>query len=144
MKRVRTVIDIAAPVARVWETLTDFSAYASWNPLIVDIRGKVEPGAKVDFYAKIYGKRLPIDARMLSVEPERDFRWRGPRVPLLGKLFSGEHYFTLEPIDEQNTRFIHGENFSGLALPLTWWRLEADIIAAYDGMNQALKRHLEN
>ncbi len=143
MKRVRTVTKIAAPIARVWETLTDFGGYGKWNPLIVDLRGKLEPGAPVDFYVELYGKRLPIDARMLRVDHERDFRWRGPRSALLGKVFSGEHYFTVESIDDDNTRFIHGEDFSGLALPLTWWRLEADVIAAYEGMNIALKRHLE-
>ncbi len=39
-------------------------------------------------------------------------RWLGKLF--VGGIFDGEHYFLLEPIDENRTRILDGENFSGL------------------------------
>ena len=37
VRTVETVIDIAAPVERVWAILTGFDAYVDWNPYLVRI-----------------------------------------------------------------------------------------------------------
>ena len=33
-------------------------------------------------------------------------------------LFDGEHYFTIEPLNGSRVRFVQGENFTGLLVPL--------------------------
>ena len=35
------------PPTRVWSVLTDFRAYAPWNPFITAIDGKPQPGAQL-------------------------------------------------------------------------------------------------
>lgn len=143
MQQIRTSIDIDAPVEKVWDVLTDFSAYPDWNPLITKIATKLEGGARVDFKIAMVGRSLPIKARMKRVVKHEDFRWRGPRSRLQGALFNGEHYFSVEKLDDERTRFVHGEDFRGALLPLLWWKLEPMIREGYRTMNEAVKRRAE-
>jgi hypothetical protein len=77
---------------------------------------------------------------VLAVKPERELRWLGKL--LLPGLFDGEHYFLLEPIGEERTRFTHGENFSGLLVSIFGGALSATE-EGFKAMNLALKRQAE-
>ena len=143
MKHVRTTLDIDAAPERVWSILTDFTHWDDWNPIIRRLRGRLEAGAKVDFVIRFGKRALPIQARMLRVEPGRELCWKGPRARGLMPLFAGEHYFTVEPLDGGRTRFVHGERFSGVLLPLLWPRLEPMLSRSYASLNESLKRRAE-
>lgn len=43
-KEIKTEIQIDATPERVWEILTDFDAYPTWNPFIKSITGEVNVG----------------------------------------------------------------------------------------------------
>ncbi len=43
-KHLHTQVDIHADVCRVWQVLTDFAAYRSWNPFIIHVEGIVAAG----------------------------------------------------------------------------------------------------
>jgi hypothetical protein len=45
LQSIATDIEIEAPVARVWDILTDFTTYPTWNPFIRNISGSQTPGA---------------------------------------------------------------------------------------------------
>jgi uncharacterized protein YndB with AHSA1/START domain len=45
-KDIVTEIEIDAPPSRVWEILTDFEKYASWNPFIKKISGTYQQGMR--------------------------------------------------------------------------------------------------
>jgi hypothetical protein len=143
MRSLRTTIEIDAPPERVWAELTRFESWPAWNPLITRIEARLEPGADVSFDIVLDGRRLHIEAAMHRVVERRDMRWRGPRSRWQARLFRGEHYFSLEPVGEARTRFVHGEDFDGWALPLMWWRLEQSVRSGYQRMNEALKRRVE-
>jgi len=56
----------------------------------------------------------------------------------MGGIFDGNHYFILEPHAGQ-TRFTHGENFSGFAL----WFINTDqYLENFEAMNRALSNRL--
>jgi len=74
------------------------------------------------------------------VVPGQEVRWRGS-LPIPG-LFTGEHYFRLEPQAGGSTRFVHGENFSGLLLPVLGGILAATQ-QGFEAMNAALKARAE-
>ncbi len=77
---------------------------------------------------------------ILSVRPERELRWLGHLfVP---GIFDGEHYFLLEPIEEQRTRLTQGENFTGLLVALLSSTLSSTK-AGFEAMNMALKLQAE-
>ena len=46
-RRVETQIDIAAPLSRVWQALTDGAGYADWNPYLAKIDGEIAAGSDI-------------------------------------------------------------------------------------------------
>lgn len=143
MVHLKTTLEIDAPPERVWDVLADFEHYDDWNPFIRSIRASMEAGAKVDFKAHAGGRVVDIQARMLRVNRHQGFRWKGPRSTALGRVFRGEHYFDLEPLEEGRTRFIHGEHFGGLIPRLAGGFLRRRLSPAYEAMNRALKKRAE-
>ena len=140
---IRTVVDIEAPPERVWRVITAFDRFDEWNPFMVRLSGEREPGAALRMTVSLWGRRVPADATLLVCEPEVELRWRGPRSPLLGRVFSGEHFFVLERRGE-GTRLLHGEDFDGVVAPLVWRFLEAPLREGYARMNDALKARAES
>ena len=139
-RHIETTIDIMAPPERVWEILTDFPAYPSWNPFIVSAYGEPTVGAWLEVHIQPKGKRaLMFRPTVLVAEPDRELRWRGRM--LLPGLFDGEHFFRIE--DRSGTvHFVHGETFSGLLVGLVRGTLNATR-SGFEAMNTALKERAE-
>src|SRR5687767_9346038 len=140
---VRTEIDIDAPPARVWEVLTDFGSYDDWNPVVQRVRADLRTGGSIRFSLAYGSVKLPIAARLVNVEQQRELRWKGPSSDLLGSIFRAEHYLRLKALPDNRTRLIHGEEFGGLFPRALWSRLRSDLLPRYRGMNEALKRRAE-
>jgi hypothetical protein len=113
VRQIQTSIDIVASPTRVWNVLTDFPAYPTWNPFITSIDGKLERGAQLRVTVAPPG-RQPMMFRpvVLTAKPSRELRWRG-RLLMPG-LFDGEHAFQLELLSTAGCRLYHTERFSGL------------------------------
>lgn len=133
-----TAIDIAAPPDRVWGVLADGPSYSAWNPFIVRMEGPVRAGATLVITLQPAERdEMVFRPTVLVAEAGRELRWLGRF--LVPRLFDGEHYFVLEPI-EGGTRLHHGERFRGLLL----WVLDAERFRAnFDAMNAALKARAE-
>jgi hypothetical protein len=78
--------------------------------------------------------------KVVVCEEPREFRWRG-QLWIKG-LFDGEHYFLCQETAEGRTRFVHGENFSGLLLKFVGKRM-THVARGFVYMNQALKSRVE-
>jgi len=137
----RTEIEISGSPSRVWEVLTDFYAYADWNPFIIRIGGKLEVGERLSITTAMPGGReFSFRPRVLVVTPGSELRWRGHLfVP---GLFDGEHFFRLVEIGEGRTRFVHGEDFSGIFARFATG-IFTNTARGFVYMNQALKRRIE-
>lgn len=136
---IETSIDIDAPPERVWDVLTDFEAYPTWNPFIKSVEGVPLEGdmLKVTLQAATEDKPITFEPLVTFVDPKMELRWEGQLM--LPKLFDGEHYFILEKTAD-GTRLTHGENFTGILL------LMVDVPGfevSFDAMNQALKQRVE-
>lgn len=82
----------------------------------------------------------PPTAPMPAADPAHELVWRGSlRVP---GMFTGRHYFRLELADGGACRLVHGEDFSGLLLPLMGGLL-TDTKRGFHAMNGALKARAE-
>jgi hypothetical protein len=143
MYEIATEIEIAAAPEAVWSVLTDFPAHSHWNPFIRSIEGNADPGERLRVAIQpIGGKAMTFRPTVLAAEQPRELRWRG-RLILPG-LFDGEHYFQLLPLGAGRIRFIQGERFSGLLVPLMKRALDTGTRAGFIAMNEAIKARVEH
>lgn len=136
--RLDTSIDIAAPPAAVWRVLTDFPAYAAWNPFIRHAEGEARTGTRLVATMHPAGRK-PMTFRPVIFRAEAGVAliWRGS-LPVPG-LFDGEHSFLLTAT-ATGTRLAHSEAFRGLLVPF----LKAEGFRRdFDAMNAALKARVE-
>jgi hypothetical protein len=141
MKNIETEIIINAAPNKIWDVLTDFQSYHQWNPFIKSLSGKPIVGNKVVVVlGPPDGKDMTFTPTILEFSENKEFRWLGK---LLTKgIFDGEHYFKLVELENQKTKFIHGENFSGILIPLMGKVLEKTK-KGFELMNESLKKECE-
>ncbi|PHQ80928.1 MAG: polyketide cyclase [Coxiella sp. (in: Bacteria)] len=143
MKLIETCIDINAPADRIWQVLTDFSAYTRWNPFIQSVEGAAHQGAHLVVTIAPLGKKpMTFKPTIITMEVNKQLQWRGKL--LIPGLFDGQHCFTLEPQSDRCTRLHHSEQFSGLLAPLVFNSLNAATTAGFKAMNEALKKQCES
>ncbi len=135
-------IQINAPKQKVWEILTNFSAYPNWNPFIKSIKGDFIEGKKVEVHIVPLGTiGMIIKPRVLCFKIHEEIRWQGNL--LFPGLFDGEHIFQLREIDSNTTLFIHSENFKGILIPFFKKMLDQNTRDGFNAMNEKLKELCE-
>src|SRR5688572_7113737 len=111
MKNLETEIIINATAEKVWGVLTDFEKFPEWNPFILSIEGKKEAGARLRVVLNNGKGTSVFKPKVLVLEKEKAFEWMGS-LPL--GIFSGHHQFRIERLSNNQVKFIHREEFSGL------------------------------
>jgi hypothetical protein len=141
-KQLVTSIDIEAPAEQVWEILVDFAAFPSWNPFIVQAKGRAEVGRQLTLRMQpVGGSAVTLRPTVVeAIEGDR-LHWRG-RLGVRG-LFDAEHLFILEPLGASGTRLVQQEQFSGLLVRLFQRSLDRGTLPAFRAMNKALKDRAE-
>jgi len=141
MKNLQTEIIIDAPITLVWKNLMDFNQYPDWNPFI-HITGQPKVGQQLENTIYLEGQKPQVfRPKVLEVVPEKAFRWEGHLF--VKGLFDGEHYFQLDAIDENTTRFIHGENFRGILNGMILKMIGEQTKDGFEKMNNAIKKRCE-
>lgn len=141
MKELRTEIVMRAPPEKVWRMLTDLEKYPEWNPFIHHAMGKAEVGETVDIDFQPDSKGLKLHCIVVTAEPNRELRWRYHFI--LPILIRGEHSFTIEPLGEDQVRFIDREVFNGLLVPLQAKDIDTNTKHGFEEMDKALKARVE-
>ncbi len=138
---ISTTIDIDADPQAVWEVLTDFAAYAEWNPFMHRIEGAPEVGSKLVVRVVPPGGRgMTFKPTVLAARPAQELRWLGKLG--VGGLFDGEHSFVLTPNADGSTHLTHAERFSGLLVALLGGTTKKSR-AGFEAFNHALKQRVE-
>jgi hypothetical protein len=136
-----TTTVIGAPPARVWEILTDFSAYPDWNPLIGEAHSEGPPGPGCRLVLDIVPLGRRYRPRITVWDPPRRLAWSTWEwLPLL---LTSVHYFRLDPEPGGGSRLHHGERFQGLAVPLLGSFLIDRMHQAFIHHDLALKQRAE-
>lgn len=140
-KDIQTEIEINASAEKVWQILSDFESFSTWNPFVIKVLGQ----PKVDEMLKIEvqlpeSMKLKFTPKVLVAEPNKELRWVGT-MPL--NAFRGEHFYQIKSLDENRVRFIHGEHFSGWLVRLIWLMVGKQTENGYRIMNEALKKEAE-
>ena len=142
MKELHSQIEIAAPAERVWQVLTDFTAYPEWNPFIRRVNGRPEVDEQLVVRMRPSGtKGMTFRPIVMKVEPNRQLRWLGHL--LVPGLFDGEHIFEIEELDRDRVLFIQREVFKGLLVPLFARSLDRNTKRGFEEMNRALRERVE-
>ncbi len=142
MHEIETEIEIAATADRVWSILTDFPAFAAWNPFIRSIEGVPRAGNQLSVSIQpVGGKAMTFQPKVLASNPGVELRWLGHF--LVRGIFDGEHYFQLFPAAPGRLRFVQGEKFNGLLVGLAKATLERGTRPGFIAMNEALKARAE-
>jgi hypothetical protein len=141
MKNIQTEILILADTAKVWDVLMNFDSYPKWNPFITSISGERKLGNRLTVSINPPGgKGMTFKPNILTLEANKEFRWKG-KLGING-IFDGEHYFILESVDKDITKFIHGEKFSGLLVPFVSKMLDKTQ-KGFQLMNESIKNECE-
>jgi hypothetical protein len=139
--QLRTEIEIDAPPARVWSVLTDFRRYPEWNPFITSIEGELSVGDTLSMrVSPPESSEHRLRPKLLVCEAPRELRWRGHLF--IKGLLDGEHFFQVHETGDGRTRFVHGEDFSGVLLRFVHAQL-TQVARGFVYMNQALKKRAE-
>lgn len=141
-KTLDTAITINAPAHVIWAILDDIEKYPEWNPLVPELKGKTMVGRQVEGTLTREGMpTVPLKPTLTAIVGARELRWLSER-PTPGE-FRAEHYFILEPNDDDTTTVIHNEDFAGTFLTQVWDGINTLGRAAYIKMNEALKARAE-
>lgn len=139
--QLRTEIEIDAEPDRVWRVLVGFAEYPEWNPYLTSVDGPLVEGASLTLVsASTDGSERRQRVSVVKIEPPRCLRYRSKLW--LPRLFDGEHYFELTPLDGGRTRLVQGEDLTGALVQSMGPRLTA-MARGFVGMNQALKKRVE-
>lgn len=112
MPSLYTEIEIAAPKQKVWQALYHKENWLKWNTFLFDCEPArpFQPGAEV--WLSI--RRLPGEEEtefhplIKLVQPPVALSWLS-EIPG----FRNEHYFELQDIGVNRTKYVHRETFSG-------------------------------
>jgi hypothetical protein len=107
----RVVLDIHAPVARIWSLLTDADGFPRWNSTVTKVDGQIREGERLRL--RVPGTDRTLTPRVSGVVPDKRMTWTGGFTPV----FKGVRTFELKPCDDGSTQFAMEERFSGLMLP---------------------------
>jgi hypothetical protein len=139
LREIYTEIEIAASPSRVWEILSDFTDYGSWNPFIREIEGEAKEGAKLTIHLTTPGgANRTYQPKVTMFSPPNELRWFG-KVP---GFLSGEHIFNIKDEGNGRVKFIHKEIFGGLFS--SFFKDTDDVKAGFNEMNIALKKKAES
>ncbi len=141
MRRICTTVNIEASSQDVWEILADLNEYQTWNPFIVRVFGKPQPGEKLDVRLKVASLSFDLKPMVLIAEINREIRWRGHF--LVKGLFDGEHLFRIEEMEDRSVHFINCEKFTGVLVPLFMYLIKKDTENGFNAMNEQLKKMAE-
>lgn len=138
MRIITAEVEIEAPEELIWEVLSDLESYGEWNPFLPSASGKIEEGARVELFIKPpRAKGTYINPKIVLVEEGRGFSWRNNM--LFPGLFDTEHYFIIDPIDDEHCRFVQGEEVSGLLSIPVLCLISGATRRGMERMNEALK-----
>lgn len=138
MAIVDTEIEVSASWDRMWELLTDFAAYPSWNPSITRLQGPLRPGAVLQLGTKLPGGlKLSLRPTLGWVDRGRGLGWSA-RL-LASWFFAAEHYYVMEELAAGRIRLSQREEFHGCFAPFFLLFFGRGLRRSYAEANRRLK-----
>ena len=144
MREVRTEIVINATKEEIFKVLIDTDNWASWNPIVKDVKGTTKLGSQltVSMAGKNPESKGPVyKAKVVQFEENKKIVWHAKM--LFSFLFSNEKILELETTGGK-TKFIQIETFSGIMVNAMWDKMKDGVPIMLNMMNEALKENCES
>ena len=134
-------IGIPATAPRIWEALSDISAWSQWNPLYTRANGTLRIGAQLDLDVALPGQaKRTIRPVIADWVPNDQIHWN---LRLLGGLVKSTRYLEIEQLTDTGCIFTNGELFDGLLGPSIAKRMRRELREGFAAMGEALKARVE-
>lgn len=137
-------MEIAASADRVWAVLTEFERYPDWNPYILRLETDRQPGSRITLriVQPNWKKPLTLHPRLTNLDDRyREVRWEGRvGIPLI---FDTNHWIRVERIEDDRSRVVQAERFSGLFSSLLPSSARRATKLAFRLMAKALRERVE-
>ncbi|MEP3196293.1 MAG: SRPBCC domain-containing protein [Lentilitoribacter sp.] len=143
LMEIESEIEIAAPLDKVWQVVTDIEKWSDFNSVINASTGIVSLGSAhtVTMRGENPGEVGPQYAsKIISFDEGKSYRWRA--VMGAGIIFTNDKVFELQATDD-GTLLKHTEVFNGMMLPLMKGFMQEGVPPILDEMNQAFKAEAE-
>lgn len=137
--RIVTHVDIAAPAALVWSTLTDWDNLASWSSSFVSLGGDFRSGGHIKVAFKVFGLTQNYEHDLIEFVDGVQFAWSDPF--LLG--MTDHHVYRVDAIDGETTRFHQTDQAKGGAAGIIGGVMASIMKNMYVGFNRELKAEVE-
>ena len=141
----KTFIDITATPERVWQVLTDLSAYPEWNPMVSRAEGVFAVGRRVSLtMPRVHTLiRATQQFTVLEMTPYRRLRWRGRQGRLgMPGLLDADYTLTITPHDG-SVRIWEQMRFRGLLVHVVTGSYNRQRVPVHLAMDIALKERAE-
>lgn len=134
-------IGVQASPERIWEVLSDLSAWGRWNPHETNLEGAIAFGGRVSLdeaFPDLPARR--VEARIGEWEPGGQLVWLENR----GWLFRSIRYYEIEKLGSESCIVANGVIFQGLRGELFHDKHRARIRTALDVIGERLKLAAES
>lgn len=141
---IRKNIEINATPDKVWQTIIDFPNYAKWNTQLAFLGGNVKPNGSLHLKLSVEGTSpYEFKPKISHWEENKKFAWLA--ITGIPKVFDGEHFFELKPLENGKTLLINREEYRGiLSILMKNLPMMKDAPAGFEKMNIELKNFIEN
>ncbi|MEM7094528.1 MAG: SRPBCC domain-containing protein [Actinomycetota bacterium] len=134
-----TDINIEAPAATVWETLTDFAAMPAWSSSFQGLDGDFRASGRVSARFKMMGRTSSFEHDLIDFVGGSQWAWSDP----FGLGMVDHHVYRVESVTETTSRFVQTDQAKGGAA-LVLGRLAAIAMRRmYTRFNAELKAEVE-
>jgi hypothetical protein len=135
--RLQHGVTIEAPPELVWDFVSDFAGWSSWNPLYRKTRGDAVEGGTIGFAIELKGMRLrKARARVTRVRPNALLKFN---ISRLAGLLKVDHFVEIEELSPTRCRVTTGEVLAGPLAGMAMRTLASRLATGREAMNMALK-----
>lgn len=122
--KIGTQAKIEAPLQLVWDTLTDFNTYQSWNPKSskITVKTAARTGHFIIRRIKLKGIPFPMKSKITACQPPYRIVWASN-----WGLIRYRRSQTIKWIDDQHTQYLTMVKISGILAPLLIGKLRKKI-----------------
>ena len=132
---------VNAPVATVWQVITDLPRYGEWNPFCLAAESTLQPGAPMRMTVQLMAKPQQVEEVMQTITPLEGFSYAMKPAPL--GLLSSLRAHRLEALPDGRCRYVSQFQLRGPLSHVVKALLGKKLHSGFAAMTAAVKNRAE-